>query len=225
MRALCLIKVREMKQDLYIDNILISDAQPLLRLSDLWQEKKSFYNKSNARKFYKFAISLTLVAIYLLGSLGYAASQGKLGKTSTGTVNIAVHVNQSFSSFVPNELVLNNDSIKNKISKPFCIAHMGFTHKIPVPYELEVLNFEIQNSNSAEQNIYNVYWKNSEKSLQQLTPGINIQSQSALSHSDEIHQNCIDSGNQLVLKLNKQLSESFEGNLQPGLLILMVSPS
>ena len=170
---------------------------------------------------------LQLIIVFLVTSLSgaFAASQGKLGKSSTGSVHISIHVNQTLNTVSPSELILNQSSHSlRENSKPFCIAHNGFKQYSSVPYELIVENLSTARNNSAFP--YKLYLedKNSLDEKLHLKSGMTMPKQSRLSFNKDIQQECADSGVALTIEVSDKHKTNNLQQLDPGLMILMVGP-
>ena len=172
-----------------------------------------------------FKIFILLALLVFTSGISFAASQGNKGKTSSGSVDISVHVSQTLNTVSPNELLLNqsnNFEIGN--SKPFCIAHHGFNQNAAVPYELKVDNLSSAQPNDAFP--YKVFLEDNSalESKLHLTAGISVPKQSNLSINRDIQEICAESGLSLSIEMNEEYKYSSSGEIYPGLMILMVGP-
>lgn len=181
-------------------------------------------NKTN----YLFIRVLLLVAFTISATnSSYAASQGKLGKQSSASVQISVHVNQSLSTTGPEEILLN----QNK-TNPLCIMHNGYEQNASVPYELKVseikmltnshMNDEATTSSTPTLDIY-LEDQKSNKQKYQLSPGLSLFNQTRLNRNQ--YQDCQKNGMQLSVEIASDFMHAAnQQNYSAGLLILLVSP-
>ncbi len=171
---------------------------------------------------------LHLAIVFLIASFSgtcLAASQGSLGKTSSGSVEISVHVSQTLNTVSPNELLLNQSSNSlNKNSKPFCIAHYGFNQNAGVPYKLKVDNLFSAKSNDAFP--YKVYLEDNHsfKNKLPLAVGMSVPKQSNITISKDLQQECVASGLSLSIEMSEKHKNNSPEQLHPGLMLLMVEP-
>ncbi len=191
-------------------------------------------------KLFSVRIILRILILTLFISLncviciGHAASQGKLGKQSSASIDISVQINQTLTTVHPEELILNQTTLSNnRTFKPFCVAHHGYSQNASVPYELKVDDLKIpqQNLNTSQNKIitspYNIYIedKNSFNNRLRLSAGMSLFKQSVLSLSDQITKECENSGVHLAIELTDSLKSINQKPISPGLLILLVSPN
>ena len=169
---------------------------------------------------------LVLAAVVIFASTAEATDQGKLGKSSSASVDISVTVNQTFNSVSPNELLLNK-SLKKNAAEPFCVAHHGYNQNANVPYELVVDDLKNANGQQSKHAMpFNVYLenKNIHNSKQQLTQGVSISTQSNLRINKNLQSACANSGLQLSIEENKNVQNAFDRN-SVGIMVLLVSPT
>jgi hypothetical protein len=154
----------------------------------------------------------------------FSASQGTLGKQSSASIEISVHINQTLNTISPNELLLNQSKglITNN-SKPLCVANQGFSEGAIVPYELKI--DELTTPNQHTSSSYNVFLedKSSFEKLA-LVKGMSIATQSAIEMNKSVFEECKKSGLALSIEMNHENHFSNAYEAFPGLLILMVSP-
>ncbi len=162
-----------------------------------------------------------MIAIFICNST-HAASQGKFGTQSSGTVEISVTIHQSINTISPNEILLNN-TIGNNLatSKPFCITNNGYNKNTSVPYHLIIDRLEPINSD-LNRLPFDIFLKD-KNNKQLLTSGTTLSKQSYLKSNENIFNDCILAGTQISIEHNhdeiiKQQSDT------AGLLLLLVSP-
>jgi hypothetical protein len=141
-----------------------------------------------------------------------AASQGKRGIQSSATVEISVTIHQTLNAISENNLTTK---------KPFCIANHGYEKNASVPYNLIVDRLESYDSdkNTLPFNIFLADKEN--KKL--LTNGTKISKQSDLNINNDIVNNCVASGAQLLIEKKYNAKSALQSNTS-GLLLLLVSP-
>ena len=152
----------------------------------------------------------------------YAASQGKLGIQSSGSIEISVTIHQSLNAISPNEVLLH-DNIKNNLttSKPFCITNHGYDKNASVPYNLIVDRLESYNTDT--NNLpFNIFLEDKEnKTL--LTSGTKLSEQSVLYNNEDMLSNCMATGTKLSIEKKPTVKNTLQPNTT-GLLLLLVSP-
>ena len=199
-----------------------------------------FFNKRNYFNYKLLANLVTfillLITAVVLGCAS-AATQGKLGKSSTASIGISVHVSQSLTAISPKELLL--DQTANK-KKPFCVMHHGYKLNSTVPYELIVDEIKAQQNqaaltvpnqtNSSEQSNegtlpFKIFLENDESVLQKqlLSQGMSFYNQSK--HNFNEQANCQDEGVNLSLEMANQRTDAKMQDDLLGVMILLVSPN
>lgn len=172
-----------------------------------------------------FTCFVLLTLFVCTSGISFAASQGKIGKSSSASVNISVTVNQTFNTLSPNELLLNpSNNFGTKSSKPFCIAHHGFHQNAAIPYELKVDN--LLSTNSSDAFAYKVFLEdeNALNNKLHLEAGTAVPKQSKLKINQDLQKICAESGQSLSIEMNEKDSNNYTHQPSPGLLILMVAP-
>ncbi|MEM7401357.1 MAG: hypothetical protein AAF304_05345, partial [Pseudomonadota bacterium] len=173
-----------------------------------------------------FALLIVLVSAAIFTSVAEAADQGKLGKSSSASVEISVTVNQTLRSVSPDELILSNN-LTTKSTEPFCVTHHGYNKHANVPYDLIVDNIKTANNQSDNQVMpFNVYLVDQKKrnSKQHLTRGVSISTQSNLSISKNTQSACANSGLQLTIEEN-DLEDNTSDTNSVGIMVLLLSPT
>ena len=175
-------------------------------------------------------IKITFLVILAISATNicHAASQGKLGRSSSASIGISVHVNQSLSTVSPPELLLS----QNK-SEPLCIMHNGYTQNANVPYALKIDEIKVLDQNNdggmdnQEDFLFNVFLEDryTAENKQKLSPGMSFSKQTRLSSRKQHKQDCRKAGMQLSIeKTNNEINLSDTQLGSTGLLILLVSP-
>ena len=181
----------------------------------------------------KFIFIAFLIFISTTLSTTNAATQGKLGKQSSASIEISVHVSQTLSTFSPNELLVNRTKSDETNFRPFCVLHHGYVLDSSVPYELKVEELTVPNkTNGTSQNNvgtlpYRVFLEeqNSQIKRQYLLPGASFNKQSKLIQSREGKQECINSGARLAIETVSRGNQDFDKEaISPGVLIMLISP-
>lgn len=175
----------------------------------------------------QYCVKIYKVIFFTLITLGncifctsFAASQGKLGARSIASVEILIHVNQTFTTAHPNELVLNpKEQSANYASHKFCVLNKGYSKNASVPYELKVETLTTQIS--TESSAYNVYLSDtsSNKIKYLLRPGLKIKDQNAFNQENS----CMELGTNLTIEKTDSIIDSIPAT--PGTLLLLVSPN
>ena len=183
--------------------------------------------QTSVNKYLKLICNyFVLIILFVCTSgTGFAASQGKIGKSSSGSVDISVTVNQTLSTLSPNELLLNpSNNFETKSSKPFCIAHHGFHQNAMIPYELKV--DKLLSTNSNDTLAYKVFLEDEGalNSKLHLETGTAVPKQSKLSSNQDLQKKCAETGQLLSIEMNEKHSNNHTNPPSPGLLILMVAP-
>ena len=179
---------------------------------------------SSVIKLFLRCLFFTIVLLFV--SIAEATDQGRLGKTSSASVDISVTVNQTLNSVSPNELLLSNKLTTNS-TEPFCVTHQGYNQNARVPYELIVDSFKNANNQINKHAMpFNVYFKNEniQNSKQQLTQGLSISTQSDIKLTENIKITCADSGLQLFIEQNN-LEQNSSNENSIGIMVLLISPT
>ena len=172
-----------------------------------------------------FNCFVLLTLFVCTSGVSFAASQGKIGKLSSASVDISVTVNQTLNTQSPNELLLNPyNNFETKSSKPFCIAHHGFHPNATIPYEIKVDN--LLSTNSSDDFAYKVFLEDENvlNNKLHLETGTAVPKQSKLRINQDLQQKCAESGQSLSIELSEKYSNNYTNQPSPGLLILMVAP-
>lgn len=185
-----------------------------------------FFNKSK-RIFFNYETIAKLVSFFLLlitsvaFSCASAATQGKLGKSSTASIGISVHVNQSLIAVSPDELLLHQTTSEKK---QFCVRHFGYKLNSTVPYELKV--DEISTAHNKNPTLPLKVFLEYNQSIEQkqlLTQGKTFYNQSEYSINGSV--NCQDKGMNLSLEIANQNANIEKQGDTVGVMILLVSPN
>jgi hypothetical protein len=173
-----------------------------------------------------------LVTTNTLYDISNAASQGELGKRSSGSIEISVHVNQTLSAISPEELILNQATSSDLHTfKPFCVMHHGYSENAKVPYELTVADLTMPQQYINSTKIsginfpYNIFLvdKASANNKLLLSPGMSLLKQSTLGSRVQINNDCANSGAYLSIEMTHSFTNT--EHIPPSLLLLLVSPN
>ena len=148
-----------------------------------------------------------------------------MGKRSTASIEISVHVNQTLTSIHPEQLLVNSTTpITMHDSQPFCIVNQGYGLEASVPYDLKVDALNIQTINGAP--AYTIYIKENKLSNQKLAlaTGRSLTNQSEVTFSDVLKDECEKKGMIIAIEHTHPHASTNSVLDNPGLLILLISP-
>ena len=194
--------------------------------------KNSTKKNKSIRYLFVRLLQILLIAVVLTSSLK-AATQGSLGNTSTGTIEIGVSINRfvvirglrdfNFGLWnLGDGTLTDNDNVcigKNAIGGPYAIRAAGNGNGIdPAAFTL---------NNGADQINYNVYWNDAPgvAGNVQLTPGVILHGQtgSFFSFLFNLFGFCISNANVQIEIPDTELQVANNGSYS-GTLTLLIIP-